>query len=43
MKLNIVKVEVLPVLLNSKNGTSRSILSGPSRGPKWATSGPQKL
>ena len=42
MKLNTVKVEHLPSL-SLTNGTSRSILRGPSRGPKWATSGPQKL
>ena len=42
VKLDIVKVEVLPSL-SLKNGTSRSILREPSRGPKEATSGPQKL
>ena len=42
MKLNIVKVEVLPSL-SLKNETPGTILKEPSRGPKWATSDPQKL
>ena len=42
MKLNIVGEEVVPSL-SLKNGTSRSILREPYRGPKWATSGPLKF
>ena len=38
MKLNIVKV-----VLNFKNGLYRSIVRGPSRGPKWETLATQKL
>ena len=42
MKLNIVKVEVLPSL-SLKNETSRSILRGPSRGPNWAPRFPKNF
>ena len=42
LQVNTVKEEVLPSL-SLKNGTSRSILRGPSGDPKWTTSCPQKL
>ena len=41
-KLNIANEKVL-LSLSLKDGVSRSIVKGPTRGPKWATSDPQKL